>query len=131
MAFYGQYPPYVPVAERRARARLELARLAKKGGRPPAPVELDGRTIAASFWGKAWCENLERYSDFATRLPRGRSYVRNGSVVDLHIEPGRIEARVAGSELYRVEVTIDGLKAARWRAVKERCTGKIASLVAL
>ncbi len=81
------YRPYVSVAKRQASARKEVARLAKKG-QVISPVKLPGRTIAATFWGKAWCQNLEAYSDYGSRLPRGRSYVRNGSVVDLQIEPG-------------------------------------------
>src|SRR5438477_11914218 len=102
---YDRWPRYVPVKERRAKAVRELARLTKKGEKA-SPVVIEGRTIAESFWGKSWCENLERYSDFCNRLPRGRTYVRNGSVVDLRIEKGRVRAFVSGSELYEVEVTI-------------------------
>ena len=69
-----------------------------------SPVVIDGRTIAETFWGKAWCDNLERYSDFANRLPRGRTYVRNGSVVDLQIAPGAVTALVSGSTIYKVKV---------------------------
>ena len=122
-----EWRPYVPVAQRRAHAARELARLGKKA----APVRVEGRAIAKTFWGQAWCENLERYSYYANRLPRGRTYVRNGSVVDLSIEPGAVRARVAGSELYTVEIEIAKLAAPRWRAVKKACTGKIGSLVGL
>ena len=59
-------------------------------GRKISPVAIEGRKIARTFWGEAWCDNLERYSDFANRLPRGRTYVRNGSVVDLQVAPGRV-----------------------------------------
>ena len=86
MAFYG-FRDYVPVAQRRLRALKEAEKL-KKRGRVVSPVTIEGRKIAASFWGKAWCDNLERYSDLATRLPRGRTYVNNGSVIDLQIERG-------------------------------------------
>src|SRR3974390_1637835 len=95
--YYG-WRPYVPVAQRRAKAARELARLAKKNGKAASPVVLAGRKIAGTFWGQAWCDNLEAYSDYANRLPRGRAYVRNGSVVDLQIAPGKVTARVAGSE---------------------------------
>ena len=94
--------PYVPVAERRRRAERKLAKLRKKG-QSVAPVTIEGRTIAKTFWGKSWCNNLERYSDYANRLPRGRTYVRNGSVVDLQIAKGEVAAMVSGSELYKVE----------------------------
>ena len=112
--------PYVPVAVRRARALREMNRLRKKG-KDVRPVEIEGRTIARSVWGKRWCSHLESYSDYANRLPRGRAYVRNGSVCHLEVHPGRIEAIVVGSELYRVSVRIKTLKAAVWRSIKTRC----------
>ena len=92
-----------------------MAKLARRGARPRRCV-IEGRTIARTFWGKAWCDNLERYSDFANRLPRGRTYVRNGSVVDLQIAPGEVTAHVSGSELYQVEVKVAPLPTARWTA---------------
>jgi uncharacterized Zn finger protein len=129
---YGWYDwrPYVPVAVRRARAVREIARLRKKG-EPLAPVVIEGREIARSFWGRAWCDNLESYSDFANRLPRGRTYVRNGSVMDLQIGAGTVKALVSGSELYRISVAITPLTKPRWRAVVGECAGKIGSLVEL
>jgi len=119
VSFY-QWPAYVAVAERRRRAERKLAQLRKKG-EPVAPVKIEGRVIAASFWGKSWCENLERYSDYATRLPRGRSYVRNGSVVDMQIAPGKVAAMVAGSDLYHVEVTIEPVARSRWKSICRDC----------
>ena len=102
MAYEGWgWRPYVPVAERRRKAAREMEKR-KKQGHPVSPVLIEGRAIVKTFWGKAWCENLERYSDFANRLPRGRTYVRNGSVIDLQIAPGRIQALVSGSEIYQV-----------------------------
>src|SRR5215208_7726293 len=98
--YYG-YKPYVPVARRRAQAAREVTRRIKKG-QAVSPVQIEGRAIASTFWGLAWCTNLESYSDFENRLPRGRTYVRNGSVVDLKIEKGQINALVSGSELYKV-----------------------------
>ena len=92
MGYYGWgWRPYVPVAERRRKAMREMEKR-KKQGHAVSPVSIEGRAIAKTFWGKAWCENLERYSDYANRLPRGRTYVRNGSVVDLQITPGAIQA---------------------------------------
>ena len=88
-------------------------------------------TIARTFWGKAWCENLERYSDFENRLPRGRTYVRNGSVVDLQIERGQVRAMVSGSELYTVRIDIDTIPKARWEAICRDCLGSVTSLVEL
>src|SRR5260370_614167 len=79
--------PYVSVAQRRLQGLREIQKLRKKG-RAVSPVVLLGRTIASTFWGKAWCDNLEQYSDFQNRLPRGRTYVRNGSIIDLQVAPG-------------------------------------------
>lgn len=121
---------YVPVAQRRRKADREVARL-KKSGQKLEPVFIEGRTIASTFWGKAWCENLESFSDYENRLPRGRTYVRNGSVVDLQVERGKILALVSGSEIYQVNITIQALDAARWQEIKRRCAGAIGSLVEL
>ena len=125
-----EWRKYVPVATRLARARREMAKLRKKG-KDVQPIEIEGRTIARSFWGKRWCEHLESFSDYANRLPRGRTYVRNGSVCHLAIQPGRIDAIVAGSELYDVTIRIDKLKAAVWKSVKSRCAGQIGSMLEL
>ena len=95
------------------------------------PVRIEGRTIARTFWGKAWCDNLEAYSDFENRLPRGRTYVRNGSVIDLKIEPGKVRALVVGSSLYKIEIGITAVPDARWKSLARECTGSIASLVEL
>jgi len=127
--YYG-FKPYVPVAERRRRAEHELAKRAKKG-HPISPVKIEGRTIARTFWGQAWCDNLERYSDFANRLPRGRTYVRNGSVVDLQVTRGTVAAFVAGSELYEVAVRVEPVPRPRWSALCADCAGGIDSLVEL
>ena len=131
MSWSFGWRPYVPVAERRARAARELAKLAKRNGQIASPVCLNGRKIASTFWGKAWCDNLERYSDFANRLPRGRSYIRNGSVVDLQISRGIITARVSGSELYQIEIKIKPLTASLWKSIQTECAGKIDSLLEL
>ena len=122
--------PYVSVAERRRKALKKMEGLRKKG-RTISPVSVDGRTIAKSFWGKAWCENLESYSDYANRLPRGRTYVRNGSVVDLQIAERQITALVSGSEIYEVKVEIVPVAKPRWKSICEDCSGSIDSLVEL
>jgi uncharacterized Zn finger protein len=126
---YG-FRPYVSVAERRRKASREMAKLAKKG-KTIRPVQIEGRTIARSFWGKAWCDNLESYMDYANRLPRGRTYVRNGSVVHLDIRSGEIEATVSGSELYQVRISITPAAKAKWKSLCRDCSGAIGSLVEL
>src|SRR5690242_21841664 len=128
--YYG-WRPYVPVAERRARAALKMRKQAKKSGVVAAPVLLDGRKIASTFWGKAWCDNLEAYSDYANRLPRGRTYVRNGSVMDLQIAKGKLTAMVSGSELYKIEISIKPLAPSLWKNLQAACAGKIDSMLEL
>jgi uncharacterized Zn finger protein len=130
MSYYFASRPYVSVTEKRRKAERELARL-KKRGQSIAPVRIEGRTIAKTFWGQAWCTNLERYSDYENRLPRGRSYVRNGSVVDLQIGKGEVAAMVSGSALYKIKVSIAPVAKARWKSICCDCAGSIGSLVEL
>ncbi|OHB24651.1 MAG: hypothetical protein A2X84_09845 [Desulfuromonadaceae bacterium GWC2_58_13] len=127
---YYDWAPYVSVAERRAKAQKQLEKMKKKG-MDLQPVHLSGRKIAGSFWGKGWCDHMESFSDYANRLPRGRSYVRNGSVCHLEIAGGRIKALVSGTTLYNVTISIDPLKKSKWETVKRACSGKIASLIDL
>src|SRR5271165_490050 len=111
--YSGGWAPYVPVAARRRKAEREMEKLRKKGV-VVSPVKIEGRRIATTFWGKAWCDNLESYRDYENRLPRGRTYVRNGSVVDLQIAPREVTAMVSGSEIYKVKVSVGDVAKARW-----------------
>lgn len=130
MARYQRWAPYVPVAERRRKAERAMAKR-RKAGHDVSPVRVIGRAIASTFWGRAWCDTLEGYRDYDSRLPRGRTYVRNGSVVDLHITPGRVAAVVSGSALYDVTISVAAATAAQWRAICADCAGGIDSLVEL
>jgi len=127
---YGQWKPYVSVAKRRAQAEKAVKK-ATRAGQDMQPVAIEGRAIAKTFWGKAWCDNLEAYSDFENRLPRGRTYVRNGSVIDLKIEPGEVRALVMGSSLYQIKIGIAAVPESHWKSLAKECTGSIASLVEL
>ena len=129
MSFYA-WKPYVPVATRRAQAE-KLAAKAAKSGAPMTPVRASGNKIASTFWGRAWCDNLERYSDFSNRLPRGRSYLRNGSVIDLKIEGGEVKAQVAGSSVYKTVVKVAAVPQTQWREISADCAGSIDSVVEL
>lgn len=128
--FYGDGPPHVSAAQRRRRAARRLSKL-RKAGQVLLPVEIEGRKISRTFWGHAWCRNLEAYSDYSNRLPRGRNYLRHGSVIDLQIEPGRVRALVSGSEVYEVDIEIKALAKRRWTAIRRRCAGQIDSLLEL
>ena len=127
---YGLYRDYETVAEKRAKAEREVVRRRKKGEKLD-PVVPQTRAIAVSFWGKAWCDNLEAYKDFEYRLDRGRSYVRNGAVIDLKIADGKITALVSGSEVYNVAITIAPVAAREWQAIRRDCVGSIASMIEL
>jgi len=128
--YYGGWAPYVPVAERRRKAEREMEKLRKKGA-AVSPVKIEGRTIATTFWGSAWCDNLESYHDYENRLPRGRTYVRNGSVVDLQIAPREVTAMVSGSSIYKVKITIGEVAKPHWKSICSDCSGGIDSLVEL
>jgi uncharacterized Zn finger protein len=108
----------------------KMEKLAKKGQKF-SPVTIAGRKISTTFWGRAWCDNLESYSDFSNRLPRGRTYIRNGSVLDLRIEAGKVTSIVCGSELYRIEIKIKPLNGSSWKAIRTKCGQRIGSLVEL
>jgi uncharacterized Zn finger protein len=127
---YFRWKPYVPVAARRKNSERTVAKLQKKG-HMLAPVTTSRGAIAKSFWGKAWCKNLERYSDLSNRLPRGRTYLRNGSVIHLEIGAGEVNALVSGSSLYRISVRITKVAAAHWQDIARECARSIDSLVEL
>ncbi len=128
--YYDYFPPYISVADRKQEAKRLMAKLRKKGEKLD-PVEIEGRNIAKTFWGKAWCTNLERYSDYENRLPRGRSYARHGSVIDLKIGSGQVSGLVNGSSLYKVKVTIQGVAENKWQGLVDQCSGQIDSLIEL
>ena len=130
MSRYRHFAPYVPVAQRRKQAAAHIKKLIGKG-KSVSPIIISGRAIATTFWGKAWCDNLEAWSDEENRLPRGRTYARNGSIIDLQITGGKVTALVQGSSLYQVTVSINRPDGPTWRQFKQRCAGRIASLLDL
>ena len=132
MGWSRGWAPYVPVAKRRAQAAKELAKLDKSSkGKARSPVHIATRKMAVTFWGEAWCENLENYSDYSNRLPRGRTYARNGSILDLQIERGCITAMVSGSSLYRIKIEISTIPANLWKNIKSECAQSIHSIMDL
>jgi uncharacterized Zn finger protein len=122
--------PYESVEDRKLRAEKTIAKMEKKGLKL-CPIRIEGRQIVTSFWGKAWCSHLESFSDYATRLPRGRSYARHGSVINLVASKGKVEALVQGSELYNVSIHITKVDNEKWQAILKKCSGEIASIIEL
>ncbi|TWU10225.1 hypothetical protein [Allorhodopirellula heiligendammensis] len=130
MSWYGGFAPYVPVAQRLARGNKAAAKRIKKG-QSLQPLNISGTRIATTFWGKSWCTHLEKYSDYSNRLPRGRTYARNGSVADLRITRGQITAMVCGSSLYDITIKITPLADTDWKAICRDCSASIHSLIDL
>lgn len=128
--YYGGFAPYVTVADRKRQAAKEVEKFRKKG-HICQPIVIEGKSITNTFWGKAWCKHLESYSDYANRLPRGRSYVRHGSVIDLKVGAGEIAALVSGSSIYKVKITMGQVVTAQWNKIVKECAGKIDSLIEL
>ena len=132
MGWSRDWGPYVSVAKRRADAAKELAKLDKSSkGKSRSPVKISTRKMAVTFWGEAWCDNLENYSDYSNRLPRGKAYARNGSILDLQIEKGTITAMVSGSSLYRIKIEISTIQAKHWNEIKSECAQSIHSIMDL
>jgi uncharacterized Zn finger protein len=126
---YPEYPEYVSVAERRAKAERQLRQLQKKNPNL-MPVILEGQTLAKTWWGKSWNSNLERYADYSNRIGRGRSYVRHRAVLDLQVRAGKVSAMVQGSnpQPYNVVVRVDTLSASHWATIRKACAGAFDSL---
>lgn len=130
MSFYGRFPEYVSVGERKEKIAKKVAKL-KKQKVSLNPIIVEGRTLTKNFWGKAWCDNIESYKDYEYRLDRGRAYVRHGAVIDLKVSAGNVEALVCGTRTYTVKISIKPLPTAVWKALIKECSGKINSLIEL
>lgn len=126
---YGGYPKYISAAEKQEKAAKSLAKLRKKNP-DIEPIIIEGRTLAKSWWGKAWNLNLESYADYENRIDRGKSYVRNNMVLDLKITKGKVSAKVQGSRVkpYDVEILIDALDRDKWKHITSLCNNRIDSL---
>ena len=124
------YSPYVNKATKQKNAAKETEKMRKKGIKV-TPIVIVGRTIAKSVWGKAWCDALESHADYESRLARGRTYARNGSIVHLEATKNKVTAKVAGSSLYTVDIDFVELANEKWKRIRERCKGQVSSLVDL
>jgi uncharacterized Zn finger protein len=129
VGYYSYYPPYVTVGEKREKAAKKLAKLRKQDPNIQ-PVVIEGSALAKTWWGKSWNKNLESYADYSNRIGRGRSYVRNGAVLDLKIQPGEVKALVQGSESkpYKVTIEIKPIQKNNWIKIKASCQGRLESL---
>lgn len=134
MKKYWNIPNYSQLTVEELREKAKLSSLqAEKKGRNMEPVIIVGKTISHSWWGQAWCSNLEHYADYENRLDRGKRYVRSGTVIDLQIIKGKINARVQGARRtpYKVEIHISPLKEDACQMIMSACVSKINSLESL
>ncbi len=87
-----------------------------------------------TWWGQRWIGALEALGrTYTNRLPRGRTYARNGSVTDLNVAPGRVTARVAGRRPtpYRVSLRIPVFTDAQWTAATKALARQLRHAAAL
>ncbi|TDW78121.1 SWIM zinc finger family protein [Kribbella pratensis] len=109
-------------------------RKGEDAGLPAAKGPGSRRPFGATWWGRAWLEALEQRARLDPgRLSRGRSYARRGSVVDLTVSPGEVEAVVQGSRVtpYQVTVRIRAFSSAEWDSVLEVVSAQIGRVAAL
>ena len=131
MSKYWDTPYYEqPNTKELKRNAEESKKKEKKKGNVLEPVVVQGRNIVKNWWGKAWCNNLEQYADYESRLDRGKRYVRTGAVIDLKIQRGKILARVQGSRKvpYKVEIRISPLSEEKCQNIIRQCGRKIENM---
>lgn len=126
-----EWDRYTNNDQRAAAKPRALAKLKQELGRELQPIDVKSKAIAKSFWGKAWCKNLENYADYDYRLERGRSYLRSGAILDLTIEPGIVRAFVLGGELYQIEIIFKPCSSERWQKLQAACADEVSSLLDL
>ncbi len=122
-----------PTTSELKKRSAESIRREKGKGSALEPVCVTGRTIAKNWWGQAWCSNLEQYADYASRLDRGKRYIRTGAVLDLKIEKGKIRAKVQGTRKtpYKIEIRISPLSEEKCQEIIKKCSRKIENLESL
>ncbi len=131
MRYGDEFTGYVSAAARKKTALAQAQEFARREGRELQGVTSSAKSIAKSFWGRAWNRHIETFQDYESRLPLGRSLLRNGGVIDLRITLGRIDAVVADKELYEIHIQIDTASEETWAFLRKRCAGKISSLMDL
>lgn len=130
--YESEYYPQPTMVEIKSRAAISKSNASHKG-KDYNPITIKGKEITSSWWGNAWCANLERYSDYISRLERGKRYVRAGAVVDLDIKKGKVLARVQGTRRipYKVEIKISPLSEERCQDIIQRCGARISTVESL
>jgi hypothetical protein len=126
---FREWKPYVPADARR--------RTIEGGERGEA---MGSNAVAGCAVTRRHCEDVlgqgvvrepRALQPLANRLPRGRTYLRNGSVVGLVIGRGEVRAPVIRTQLYRVEVRVAAVGKQHWKALGADCAGSIGSVLEL
>lgn len=136
MSYYYNYygranMHYRKVDEKKQLGDAYIKRMLKKGyDIQPVSVIATGRKVTTTWWGKAWCDNLEKYADEENRISRGKTYLKDGFVLDLHIDKGEVTAIVQGNRKkpYEVEIDIAPLSKRRIDEILTNCGKKLDSL---
>ncbi|MDQ6838144.1 MAG: SWIM zinc finger family protein, partial [Actinomycetota bacterium] len=92
------------------------------------------RSFGTSWWGRAWVDALEGRARLdPNRLPRGRTYARQGTVGELRLAAGAITADVQGSRdwPYQVRVRVRVFDNNEWDRVLDSLAAEIGHLAAL
>jgi hypothetical protein len=122
---------YESAAERKASVQRKIEKRRKRGESFVAFDSPKGTRLTSSFWGLAWCRHLENYCGYENRLPKGRTYLRQGNVYNFSTDGGKVSAEVAGSDIYTVEISLAPLPPAAWKKIKAACAGQVSSLLDL
>ena len=117
--------------EAKQNVQRQLEKRQAKGEELKQVIAPKGKKLASEFWGQAWQRHLEGLADYETRLPRGRSYLRQGNIYNLEIATGRVTAEVAGEHLYEVSIHFTPLTSEKWESIKQACAGQIGSMLDL
>ena len=88
--------------------------------------------IGDTWWSRRFIGILESF-ELGGRLARGRNYARRGQVLELHVETGRIRARVQGSRPtpYAVSIRLRALSEKDWARVEGALAGRAVFLAKL
>jgi len=92
------------------------------------------RSFGTTWWGRAWLEALEQRALVdPNRLPRGRTYARQGRVTSLEVGPGELRAQVWGkpTDPYSTTLSMRTLDAAEWDRLLDMIMDKASNTAAL
>ncbi|WCN83402.1 SWIM zinc finger family protein [Micromonospora sp. LH3U1] len=99
-----------------------------------APDRRIGRTFAATWWGTAWIDAMERAAFDRGQLSRGRRYALAGQVGPITVSPGRISAPVHDGDPdlpHDTVVRVGPLSERQWDRLLDALAAKAGHIAAL